>query len=428
MAKTYCNLTFNNFPFIWGVLKLSKSPDGVPYAVYRCGETDPTGVKVPRWFGDLHTAAMYAGRYKNIYRCHLKADLKLLDIRVMRYMLQEQMINEMEQLPDAELKCYKAKYKPVMISLGLTSHMEQYNAVLSVDESAKAYYSHFNENRPAPLTEFGSRLSYIVFDEVLVDYAKHIFYSLGIDGYIAPSLPLPKTTFHPEICLFDPKQAITHTDVFATNESVEDMELMADKENRLDNNISLATLINNNATRSSGCMHFGKHICIMQDLDTAVPMEVEGGANIKPEIATMYNRYWDDLNKKPAKIFAMPAPIKQISRPIVHCPLGSTTPFGAIHIQTQLGGKKTSHKKVPQKVILPKKDGSPSRQTRAKKEKVATTPSKARKARKATATPSKAGKATTNPSKAKNATTTPSKAKKVTTNPAKNKKVTIKAT
>lgn len=315
-TKQKCiNLQFDHFPLTWGLIQLQKP--AAPYALYRYSNTDPTTVTSPRFFGMAKTAAKYALKHQQqnqvkedkdktaniVFRCYLKPDVKLVDIRLMRYMFLEHMLLQKDTLVNDA--CYTPKINAVMTALGLSSRAKQFEYAKSVDVRANKLYASFdNNNNSPPFDQYGSRLSLRQIDDAMVEYAKEVFYSkvdsnMRIDGYIAPVFERPghpgrpgqaKSYFHSEICLFNPKDALQGiaADTLTIRPDEDVNAKIGNWSNMLDN-LDLASLMNYNATLAQG-IHFGEHICPIQVLQ-AMPKKGSGGTN------SVINEYWNEKNK-----------------------------------------------------------------------------------------------------------------------------------
>ena len=197
------DLVFDTFPRVYGIIRIPD--DGKNYYIYRASGRNPIqknddGTCPPRFFSREAIADKYVKNGIDMYRCKLKTNTKLVDIRTLKYMFLDYIEDGAPGL--TEFEAYK-----YMTVLGLLPHNIQKltydQATLGINTKNK--YEEFSTNKPGPLAYTGSRLSYRPFDDAFVLFCKNTF--KGIDGYIAPTLKRPSgknCMFHAEICLFDP--------------------------------------------------------------------------------------------------------------------------------------------------------------------------------------------------------------------------------
>lgn len=202
------NLSFHTFPQVWGVMNMGAFPLG-DVVVYRSAQTRPNNQTQPRWFGGIQTASGYVNRNENyaLYKCVLNRNVRLIDIRCLKWFLLE----VMQQYPVSNTTI-KSKYEKIMAVLGLLPHDKQQDIILR-NSSAEGFIRTLDIDNRMPRREpfhyIGSRLSWGAYDDVMAEFAKEI---LGgrIDGYIAPMLPMADGyPFHAELCLFNPSESLS---------------------------------------------------------------------------------------------------------------------------------------------------------------------------------------------------------------------------
>lgn len=221
-------LSFHTFPVTWNVIPMPMSPEII---VYRSSNTIPIEVKEPRFFSNLEVASSYRLKYNsNLYKCVLKPGIKLMDIRTLKYLVLEIMLNlEYDGLWD---DIFMDGMVSFMTAFGLKGHIQQIQEIYKAytDKDKCPYVSQGGgscvkisyPDRPCPLQNVGSRISYGPVDDKAVAFLKTI---LGdtIDGYISPNLKTPwhEDHFNHEICLFDPSKALeSAVDVTTSKESI----------------------------------------------------------------------------------------------------------------------------------------------------------------------------------------------------------------
>lgn len=193
-------LNFDEFPLHIGMVKIPKNE----CSLGRVTASDPKTVSLPRWFAKPDDAASYLrgdSRLK-LWACVPQRDLKLLDIRMMKYIMLEAMMDyadEINNLPHGTSELFK-RVDSFMSGYGFKPNSEQPG----------------EPNLPEHLEYYGLRYSIQEQDDRAVALLKSVFYPY-VDGYIAPQLPFKMglgVKFHAEICLFDPSEAqLTTTDV-----------------------------------------------------------------------------------------------------------------------------------------------------------------------------------------------------------------------
>ncbi len=192
------NLNFQEFPLMNGLFVVPNQS----LIVYRSSTTNPITVNEPRFFSGIDNAMLYMGRYANqVWQCTLKPGTRLIDFRTMRTLILEDFLHHHERYSDVE------KITQIMTALGLLSHQEQYKSVTGL---LPGHFNAYQNNRSAPLTMYGSRLSWHPWDD---DFCKLLKQKWKFaDGYISPMLPLPRgassSHFHEEICLFNPQASL----------------------------------------------------------------------------------------------------------------------------------------------------------------------------------------------------------------------------
>lgn len=230
-------LDFTEFPRVWGLIHVPEN-----YVVYRGGTKPPLLSTDPRFFSDFPTANEYtnmtnqrngAQTYKT-YGCCTK-ELRLMDLRTMRYLFWEYVGYNKLWFDDKELKLVEK----ALFALGLMSLKEQYefiqrNANPSNGLGAwlqkyatlhEVYYDvecafvsyapidQFNiDAMMSHYVQFGNRISECSIDDEVVALLKNVFGDT-VDGYIAPTFDTVwhDFRFNPELCLFDPSRSLKFT-------------------------------------------------------------------------------------------------------------------------------------------------------------------------------------------------------------------------
>ena len=188
------NLNFEKFPICFSPIHLPK------WAVlYRYSQSliPPEKNMEPRFFGVYETAKTYDTTFgtdaHDIWACRMN-ELKLLDVRMMKFML-------LEALKDIEpfwlTKLYTIKENPITFS-----------EIIRIFMFAYGLQPREQEVTPSLLSKYGNRQSYTNLDDIAIALMKFIFYP-EFDGYISPFLPLANgASFLHEICIFDPSKSI----------------------------------------------------------------------------------------------------------------------------------------------------------------------------------------------------------------------------
>jgi hypothetical protein len=202
-------LSFFEFPVTWSPIEIPKG-----FVIFRASSTDPINVNVPRWFGNKDVGMKYVKKNNggSIFSCVLKEGTKLMDIRVLKYVALETMINaEINGLLDDNMR---NKFYNFMIAFGLCAHIEQVNFINAkyVNKGDSSKYNGNYINKPNPLHNFGARISYGPVDDEAAEFMSILFGNL-IDGYIIPNVKTPwhDSHFNHEICLFDPSKSLQET-------------------------------------------------------------------------------------------------------------------------------------------------------------------------------------------------------------------------
>lgn len=201
-------LSFYDFPVTWSPIEI---PEG--FVLFRASNSDPISVEKPRWFGNKEIGMKYKNKYGGkIFACEMKKGIKLIDIRVLKYIVLETMTNaEMNGLLNKELR---EKLNNFMIAFGLHSHKVQLKSIKDAYEKKgeKFPYADNHDNNIIPFENFGSRISYGIVDDSAAIFLSELFGNL-IDGYISPNLKTPwhNKHFNHEICLFNPKKSLKMT-------------------------------------------------------------------------------------------------------------------------------------------------------------------------------------------------------------------------
>jgi len=251
------NLNFQKFPICFSTIHL---PAGA--VVYRGSSTDPNIPTDPRFYSTPDMAHLYVNRSKNgkVWTCTLKK-LRLLDVRMMKYMLLEALAYMDE--PGLS-RLLNTGSQSQAIGYYLESFMLSYGLRPMADQC--------EINLPKPLQNFGYRKSYTDRDDYAVALMKYIFFP-EFDGYIAPSLKQSSTDpkaieFHHELCLFDPSKSIESTEYRPKTVNSSYMETEY-------NNVEITDIIKNK--------HYWQNGVDIVDIAIAFPSQ-SGGWLIKPAI------------------------------------------------------------------------------------------------------------------------------------------------
>lgn len=233
MPSKYHRLDFKSFPRVWGLIVIPEN-----HVVYRGGTRPPQLSTDPRFFSDFPTASEYtrltneqkgAQTYKT-FACVTK-EIKLVDLRTLRYLLQEYVGHNRLLFDDEELKLVKK----TMFALGLMSLKEQYEYIKqnqnddnglsawiekfpSLQDVYNSVECEFLSNAAAEFnvdnilthyTAFGNRISDCSIDDEMVAVLKNVVGDT-VDGYIAPEFDTVwhSFRFNPELCLFDPSASL----------------------------------------------------------------------------------------------------------------------------------------------------------------------------------------------------------------------------
>lgn len=270
-ANTY-NLDFEQFSYVWGAIDLSTFPGEL--IVYRSARTAPNLQSKPRFFGSLTTASNYTSRNGPIYRCKISQHTKLVDIRCLKYMLLEVMM----KMPDAMINAKEQDLRKIMAVLGLLPHAQQ---VLTITQNANHTNELKNSDKKArrvPFENQGSRLSWGSYDDIMATFAREYLNGSGIDGYIAPMLPMPNGgLFHSEICLFDPKKSLTSVEVM----TAASMNYPVLKLDEVITSVRAATCPVTLKFNSA----WPPTLKAIKTYDECVPMDVDGGGSRKQKCA-----------------------------------------------------------------------------------------------------------------------------------------------
>lgn len=264
-------LDFDEFSRVWGIIDIPEN-----LAVFRSGSKAPYNNTKPRWFSKHETSNNYKtlnAKYEN-YTCILKKGVKLMDLRVLKYLFQEYVAyNIFPSLNKDEIDLINK----TMFALGLMPLADQleylhrnadperknnyfnfwtnnpnYASVDSVKNIIKCYISkNKNEtdidysNKIKHYSEFGNRISDCKTDDIAAGLLKQIFGDT-IDGYIAPKISSAwHLNFHPEICLFNPQTSIESCEVTRGSH-------IAKESIRIQNIISGANTVTGYVTKTGG--------------------------------------------------------------------------------------------------------------------------------------------------------------------------------
>jgi len=192
MSVLKYTFNFKEFPLRISAIELKKGA-----VVYRASKTDPKLPVHPRFYSEFECAALYQNGTTPVWMCTFK-ELRLLDIRMMRNMVVESLLD----MRDIKFE------KEVMFG-----NQKQYTFGYYVEQFMLAYgLRPMSENGLAnlnkPFQNFGLRMSIFDKDDIAVALLKYIFYPLYA-GYVAPQLiQQGGVNFHHEICLFTPDQSI----------------------------------------------------------------------------------------------------------------------------------------------------------------------------------------------------------------------------
>ncbi len=226
-------LEFNEFPRTWGVITIPEN-----FVVYRGGTGPPLLKSDPRFFSDFHTADLYTRMQPNYktYACCTN-ELKLMDIRTLRYLFLEYVGYNRLMFTDDEL----GLIKKIKFALGLIPIKNQLDYIQTYADVHGGLY-HWKSKYPDPgnlsdieydircnyeekigngpmhmnfeenieyYMSYGNRISEASIDDYMVGLLKVIFQD-AIDGYIAPRLETVwhDFNFHSELCLFDPSKSL----------------------------------------------------------------------------------------------------------------------------------------------------------------------------------------------------------------------------
>ena len=228
-TSKYYRLEFTQFPRVWGIINVPEN-----FVVYRSGTRPPMLSKDPRFFSDFPTAKTYeqmmaVNGYKT-YGCCLK-DVRLMDLRTLRYLFWEYVGYNRLWFDEAELKLVKK----AMFALGLMTLDDQWSFIQSKgdehpglqgwsDKFSSVEEVHYEiecsmGDEPTSVisrdgtlqhyTNYGNRISETSIDDEVVALLKAIFGDT-IDGYIAPTFDTVwhDFRFNPELCLFNPSASI----------------------------------------------------------------------------------------------------------------------------------------------------------------------------------------------------------------------------
>jgi hypothetical protein len=150
-------------------------------------------------------ARYYVGATGKVWTCVLKK-LRLLDVRMMKYMLLEALAHVDTSVLAQQWNSGSKSTQPNTIAYYLQSFMLSYGL--------RPLYEQGETDLIQPLENFGYRKSYTDRDDYAVALMKYIFYP-EFDGYIGPVLKQSdapgSVEFHHELCLFNPSQSIEST-------------------------------------------------------------------------------------------------------------------------------------------------------------------------------------------------------------------------
>ncbi len=230
--QQFNRLEFTEFPRTWGIITIPEN-----FVVYRGGTAPPLLKSDPRFFSDFPTADMYTKIQPNYktYACCTN-ELKLMDIRTLRYLFLEYVGYNRLMFTDEEL----GLIKKIKFALGLVPIKDQLDYIQNnadihtglqhwknklpdetnitdVEYDIRCDYEqktggvvpmNFDENIEYYMN-YGNRISECSIDDYMVGLLKIIF-SDTIDGYIAPRLETVwhDFNFHPELCLFNPSKSL----------------------------------------------------------------------------------------------------------------------------------------------------------------------------------------------------------------------------
>jgi hypothetical protein len=201
-------LAFTDFPVTWNIISL---PEGLK--VYRATSSQPQNATLPRFFGNYNVANGYAIKYNSpLFECEIKKGVKLVDIRTLKYLVLETMI-ELQYKDRNMYMSLQEGFTNFMNAYGLRSHTDQLyytETAYSNDGRTSPYKISDYPNKLFPIEYIGSRISYGPVDDKACAFLASILGHI-IDGYISPNLPTPwhtKGYFDNEICLFNPNKCI----------------------------------------------------------------------------------------------------------------------------------------------------------------------------------------------------------------------------
>jgi hypothetical protein len=179
---------------------------------------------MPRWVTHLQGAHRYAQLYDypTIHECVFK-DLKLLDMRILKYIMFESVKAFMKEQNTEDLKSIEngnfVEYEYQVYEYGVKKIMsgsftikdffnvftEAYGGYFEPDDLGNFYGVEVNH----PLRNWvNDRKSFTDIDDRIVAVLKKMF--AGIDGYVSPTTPTHTSQLISETCIFSPNTKIEH--------------------------------------------------------------------------------------------------------------------------------------------------------------------------------------------------------------------------
>jgi hypothetical protein len=193
------NLKFQDFPITFSPIYIKEGA-----ITYRYSKTsDPKTATLPRFFTELEGARIYDQAFGNknndIWFCIFK-NLKLLDIRMLKYMIIEEAQSLTTSQLDKEENGYSLKR---IIEIFMTAY-----GLMPVSLQGNL------PNLKEPLQNYGYRKSITTEDDIAIAFMKRILYP-EYDGYISPVLKsitnINTINLINELCLFNPSSSIKET-------------------------------------------------------------------------------------------------------------------------------------------------------------------------------------------------------------------------
>lgn len=201
-------LSFHTFDLKWGVIDIPEN-----LVIFRASKSNPISTIEPRWFGNYETSNIYKKKYNSdMFLCIIDKNVKLVDIRILKYIILEisLYLNRYNKLTEKmlyKLDCFMTVFGLHPHKLQLLNISKAYNK----NDRESPYKSKY-DNKHNYVRNSGSRLSYGPLDDIAVSYINDLI-GHKIDGYISPNLETPflSDPFKHEICLLNPNKCIKKT-------------------------------------------------------------------------------------------------------------------------------------------------------------------------------------------------------------------------